>query len=224
MVALKRVSRGSVTARGANRGYFRQAYRTGDHGWAVDTPSPYAVRFLKRLKRLAPAGKLLDIGCGEGRHAIAAATLGFTVTAIDYEPLALDRARCFARMKHAGPIRFRQANVLRLPLPDASFDIVLDYGCLHHQTKSDWPAYKAGILRVLKPAGYYVLSVFSPEFFLFHGRRRPWHIAQGAYRRCFLPKDLRGLFGKDFEILELTEETGEHEGFWHVLMKRRGET
>ena len=162
-------------------------------------------------------------GCGEGRHAIAAAKLGFRVTAVDYEPLALQRARRHARAKRARIIGFRKADVFDLPFPASRFDIVLDYGCLHHQRKSDWPAYKAGILRVLRPGGFYVLSVFSPEFALFRGSRRPWHIAQGAYRRYFTRRDILELFGREFEVLEMVEEKGKHAGFWHALLRRCGE-
>lgn len=207
----------------ANRRYFREAYRTGKHGWAANEPSPYAVDFLKRLERLVPRGSLLDIGCGEGRHSIAAARLGFRVTAIDFEPLALSRARRFAKAKKTARITFRQADILSLPFPDSRFDIVLDYGCLHHQRKSDWSAYRAGILRVLKPRGFYVLSVFSAGFRLFRGSRRPWHIKYGAYRRYFTRKDLAVFFGRYFEVVKMTEERGEDGGFWHILEQRRAE-
>ena len=212
-----------LSARKANRQYFREAYRTGIHGWAVDEPSPYAVDFLKRLRRQVPGGKLLDVGCGEGRHSFAAARLGFEVTAIDYEPLALKRVRQFARTQNVGQITVRWADVFSLPFR-ASFDIVLDYGCLHHQRKCDWRAYKASIVRVLRPRGYYVLSVFSPRFRFFRKSRRPWHIARGAYRRCFTREDLAELLGQDFDIIEMSEERGKDGGFWHALLQRRAET
>jgi len=206
-----------LTAEEANRRYFEAAYRTGQHGWEVETPSPYAMRFLKRLVRLVPGGvrqahpalslskggKLLDIGCGEGRHAIAAAQMGFQVTAVDFEPRALQRARRFAGLQGMKGIKFRRADVFRLPFRDAAFDVALDYGCLHHQRKSDWPAYRASVLRVLKPQGFYVLSVFSPAFRFFRGSRQPWHIAHGAYRRCFTSEDIARLFGSHFEVLEM---------------------
>jgi len=210
-----------ISARRANRQYFRQAYGTGQHGWEVQEPSLYAVSFLRRLKGLRPGGALLDVGCGEGRHALAAARLGFRVTAVDFERLALRRARRFARRAGMRGIRFLRADVLRMPAASASFDVVLDYGCLHHQRKSDWPAYRASILRVLQPRGYYVLSVFSPRFRLFRGSRRPWHIKQGAYRRCFRVRDIEELFGQHFQILGAVEERGAGRGFWHVLMRRR---
>jgi len=206
----------------ANRRYFREAYRAGKHGWETEDPSPCAVAFLKRVRKQVPAGsKLLDIGCGEGRHCLAASRLGFSVTGIDYEPYALKRARYLAMIKHVEGIRFRKANVYSLPFLPSSFDVVLDYGCLHHQRKSDWTDYRASVLRVLKPFGFYILSVFSPRFRFFQGRKRPWHIAYGAYRRCFTQQDISALFGRHFEILATAEEQGEGRGFWHVFMKRR---
>jgi ubiquinone/menaquinone biosynthesis C-methylase UbiE len=210
-----------LSAKQANRRYFRRAYRIGRHGWATEKPSSHAVGFLMRLRRSAAGERLLDLGCGEGRHAIAAAKLGFRVTAVDYEPLALRLARRFARQAGARGIVFQKADALSLPFSDEGFDIVLDYGCLHHQKKSDWPRYRAGLLRVLKPRGFFVLSVFSPRFQMFRGRRRPWHIAQGAYRRCFTRKDVLELFGRDFEIVGFVEEKDGQRGSWHVLMKRR---
>jgi len=212
------------TAREANRRYFENAYRTGEHGWAVEQPSPCAVRYLRRIRRETGAGRLLDLGCGEGRHAIAAARLGFRVTGVDFEPLALRRARRFARSAGAQGIVYRRADALSLPFGKAAFDVVLDFGCLHHQRKADWPAYQEGLLRVLKPEGHFVLSVFSPRFRLFEGGTRRWHIAFGSYRRCFTPEDIDELFGRDFEVIERHEERGEDGGFWHTLMRRRGES
>ena len=210
-----------LSASKANSRYFQEAYRTGVHGWAVDVPSPYAVDFLKELSRAIPGGRLLDIGCGEGRHAIAAAALGLEVTGIDYEPLALERARRLAKAAGVRGVTFRRASVFELPFGDDSFDIVLDYGCLHHQRKSDWTAYRASVLRVLKPEASYVLSVFSPRFRFFRQRAKPWHIAHGAYRRCFTRDEISVLFGRDFQIVKIVEERGQNGGFWHVLMTRR---
>jgi len=209
-----------LSAETENRRYFQEAYQTGIHGWAVEEPSPYAVAFLEELSQRAPGGQLLDVGCGEGRHTLAAARLGFDVTGIDYEPLALRRARRFARQNGLTGIPFRHADVLSLPFPEATFDGVLDHGCLHHQRKADWPVYKKNILHVLKPRGFYILSVFSPRFRFFRGSRRPWHIAYGAYRRCFTQKEITGLWAKEFRFISITEEGGKNGGFWHLFMER----
>ncbi|NLO72892.1 MAG: class I SAM-dependent methyltransferase [candidate division WS1 bacterium] len=206
------------SAEAENRAYFREAYLNGEHGWGVTEPDPFVVKYLARLRELAPGGRLLDLGCGEGRHAIAGAGLGFRVTGVDFEPGALQRARKAARAEGVR-VTFRQADVRALPFPAGAFDAVLDYGCLHHQRQADWPAYRASLCQVLKPGGYYLLSVFSPRFRLFAGSQRSWHIAHGAYRRCFTLEELVSMFKSDFEILELVEERPK--GLWHALMRRR---
>jgi len=220
---VKEKPRTMLSADQANRRYFHESYRTGEHGWAASDPSRYTVRFLERLNRIVPGGKVLDIGCGEGRHSFAAATLGFRVIAMDYEPLALDRASRFAKVKGINGVTFVEADLFRMPFIESCFDVVLDCGCLHHQRKSDWRVYKAGVLRTLKPQGYFVLSVFSPEFRFFVGSRRSWHIAYGAYRRCFTPDQILDLFGRHFDVIEMVEQPGDHDGFWHVLMNRRAQ-
>ncbi len=210
-----------LSAEEANRQYFREAYGTGEHGWEAEKPSPCGLEYLARVAKVVPGGRLLDVGCGEGRHCFAAARAGFQVIGVDYEPLALQRAREAARRLKLAGVTFRRANVFSLPFPEAYFDVLLDYGCLHHQRKADWAAYRRALLRVLKPGGFYLLSVFSPHFRMFRGRRRPWHIAYGAYRRCFTLEDIRALYGRDFEVLEAREERDERTGLWHLLMRRK---
>ncbi|MCX5785198.1 MAG: class I SAM-dependent methyltransferase [Elusimicrobia bacterium] len=205
-----------ISAVKANKNYFREAYRSGLHGWEAE-PSPYALRYLGRLRKKLPGAALLDLGCGEGRHAVAAARLGLRVIAVDTEPGALKRAKAKARAAGVTGLRFLKADALALPFARGSFDIILDFGCLHHQRKTDWPAYKRSILRALKPGGFLILSVFSPRFRFFKGTNRDWHIARGAYRRCFSKKDFPALFGKDFMVLSLTEAPN---GFWHALLER----
>lgn len=212
-----------LSAREANRSYFREAYRTGQHGWAADQPSAYVLRYLERLSRQVPGGELLDVGCGEGRHSFAAARLGFRVTGVDYEPLALRRARRLARAGGVRGVAFRQADVFSLPFSAGRFDVVLDYGCLHHQRKSDWRPYREAILRMLKPDGFYLLSAFSPRFRLFRGSRRRWHVNYGAYRRCFTRKEIAEFLGAHFDVVETVEEGEGGRGFLHVLAKRRGQ-
>ena len=213
-----------LRANEASRRYFREAYRTGVHGWHAQEPDPHTVALLKRVRGQVRRGRLLDVGCGEGRHCLAARRLGFRVTGIDREPLALKRARAFARARRAAGILFRKADLFSLPFPRSCFDVVLDCGCLHHQKKADWTAYRESILQALKPTGFFILSVFSPRFRFFLGTSRPWHIAHGAYRRCFTSMEIARLFERHFRILKIDEDRGEGRGFWHVLMQRRAET
>jgi len=54
----------------------------------LDAPSPWVARWL----RAAPAGEVLDLACGRGRHARLAAALGHPVLALDRDPAALAEA------------------------------------------------------------------------------------------------------------------------------------
>lgn len=51
----------------------------------IDTPSPWVARWLPAV----PAGEVLDLACGRGRHARAAAAAGHAVLAVDRDPAAL---------------------------------------------------------------------------------------------------------------------------------------
>jgi SAM-dependent methyltransferase len=205
-----------------NRRYFRRAYETGCHGWQADEPSPYVPNNLTGVAQRTTGRRLLDLGCGEGRHCLLAARMGFQPTGVDYEPMAIRRAQANARRAGlAKRIRWRVADIFALPFPAGSFDAVLDYGCLHHQKKSDWPRYRAAILGVLKPEGFLVLSVFSTAFRVYGPQERSWHLAHGAYRRFFTAQDIRRLFGADFQFISLEEERDDPRGFWHALMRRR---
>lgn len=80
-----------------NRRYFRRAYETGCHGWHSEEPSRYVARNLAQVAAKTTGRRLLDLGCGEGRHCVLAAQLGFAPVGVDYEPLAIQRAKVRAR-------------------------------------------------------------------------------------------------------------------------------
>ena len=74
------------------------------------------------------AQRVLDIGCGTGRLARAAATGGRTVLAIDLSPVMIERAS--ARTAHQ--VEFRCGNFFELDLTPESFDCVYSAATLHH--------------------------------------------------------------------------------------------
>jgi ubiquinone/menaquinone biosynthesis C-methylase UbiE len=68
--------------------------------------------------------RVLDVTCGSGNAALAAARCGCRVTGVDYVPGLLERAR--ARSVAEGlPIELEQGDAEALPYPDGSFDAVL---------------------------------------------------------------------------------------------------
>ncbi|MBI3803174.1 MAG: methyltransferase domain-containing protein [Nitrospirae bacterium] len=205
--------------------YFEKAYRTGEHGWPVEGASAPVVRFVERFKKERPSGRILDIGCGEGRHTALFAKAGYRAVGLDYQPLALERARRFSGNGAANPnLRFMLGDVFHLPFRPGAFDVLLDYGCLHHVRRRDTQRYLANVLPVLKPGGYFLLSCFSTDF-KHHAdekRKRNWMVHHGHYDRFFRKGDFRSIFGGAFNILQIEEERQPLYVFHHVLMQKKG--
>jgi len=87
--------------------------------WYFETNPPETLR-----------GKtILDVGCGKGRHLFYAAQAAHKVIGVDLSP-AVDAA--FANTGHLPNAHVVQADVFRLPLRPAAFDMVYSLGVLHH--------------------------------------------------------------------------------------------
>jgi SAM-dependent methyltransferase len=143
----------------------------------------------------------------------------------DNEPLALSRAPGFAR--RAGVrARFLRGDALDLRFAPDSFDLVLDYGCLHHIARGDWPRYLREVTRVLRPGGHLILVVFSTKYRHHAGERRSrnWLVHRNHYDHFFAPREIRETFSPLFDVRRIVEEHEGLRGFLYALMRRRGIT
>ena len=120
-------------------------------------------RALKRrvLEHAAMAGgeAVLDIGCGTGTLAVAAARAapGVTVTGLDVDPAILSKAR--RRTADAGlDVTLDEGRSTALPYPDSSFDVVLSTLVFHHLPDESKRRTAEEIVRVLRPGGRLVIG------------------------------------------------------------------
>jgi len=104
--------------------------------------------------------RLLDIGCGEGRHALAASLLdGLEVLAVDLnaDDLATGRDKaCDFLGTSPGP-HWLCASALRLPFADDSVDHIICSEVLEHLP--DYRSALRELQRVLRPGGHLCVSV-----------------------------------------------------------------
>jgi malonyl-CoA O-methyltransferase len=106
--------------------------------------------------------RVLDLGCGTGRHALWLAAGGASVTAIDFSAGMLAEAR---RKPAADAVRFVVHDLhQRLPFADASFDLVVSGLVLEHLHRLD--GFFAEAHRVLRAPGRAVVSAMHPAMFL----------------------------------------------------------
>jgi len=101
---------------------------------------------------------LLDLGCGMGGFAVAAARAGAQVTALDYHPAycAITAVRA-ARYGLSLPVAAAAGEAL--PLADSSYDIVTCWDVLEHVQSPD--ALLAELSRVLRPAGLLLITAIN---------------------------------------------------------------
>lgn len=81
------------------------------------------VGFLLEVLDLQPGSRILDVGCGPGRHAVALAQEGFAVTGIDVSRRFLDIAADAARAAKVGLSLF-EVDARQMPFDD-EFDAVI---------------------------------------------------------------------------------------------------
>ena len=99
--------------------------------------------------------QVLDVGCGDGVLACAAASRGAVVIGIDPDPAMLDAAR--ARAERAGvKADFLDGRIERLPFADASFDVVAAITVLCFV--ADASAAVDEMARVVRPGGRLVIG------------------------------------------------------------------
>jgi ubiquinone/menaquinone biosynthesis C-methylase UbiE len=106
------------------------------------------------LAKLAPQGRVLEVGSGPGRLAARLAKIapGVRVIGVDIAPDMVERAISLAaRSGVADRVAFQIGDVAALPFADDSFDVVVSTLSAHH-----WPNPAAGLAeihRVLRPGG-----------------------------------------------------------------------
>jgi ArsR family transcriptional regulator len=105
----------------------------------------------RALGHLLPPLDVADIGCGDGYLTLETARWARTGVGIDRALSVLERASELAERRQVRNVQWRQGDLARLPLDDASVDVALLSQTLHHA--SDPPRAVAEAVRILRPGG-----------------------------------------------------------------------
>ncbi|HET6772755.1 MAG TPA: class I SAM-dependent methyltransferase [Acidimicrobiales bacterium] len=176
-----------------------------------------------QLLGLRAGDRLLDLGCGAGRHAFEALRRGARVTAFDYDQAELkDVAALATAMDQAGdlPAAARSdcacGDATRLPFPDRSFDRIIAAEVLEH-VDDDMGAIRE-LVRVLRPGGTIAATVpsFLPEricWALTDEYHAPY--VPGGHVRIYTQAELRNKLGTaGAEPYARHKEHGIHAPYW----------
>jgi SAM-dependent methyltransferase len=154
--------------------------------YASPTPAPWDIgRPQPAFMQLAEAGgligRVLDVGCGTGEHALLAASLGREALGVDIAPRAIELARLKAAARGLEG-KFLVHDALRLAELDARFDTVLDCGLFHGFDDHERRPFVDGLAIVLRPGGRYHMLCFSDRQ---PGNWGPRRITQADIRALF---------------------------------------
>ena len=145
---------------------------------------------------LRPGERVLDMGCGAGRHAFEMYRRGADVVAFDQDADELAGVRdLFAAMREAGEVPegaeadTKEGDALALPFADGEFDRVVAAEVLEH-IPADIQAIEE-LVRVLRPGGTIALTVprWLPEAICWR-LSDDYHQTPGGHIRIYTDKEL----------------------------------
>jgi SAM-dependent methyltransferase len=133
------------------------AVYAGTPPWDIGRPQP---AFLALTEAGAIRGRVLDVGCGTGEHALMAASIGLEATGIDSAPAAIALAEAKARDRGL-TAHFLVHDALQLASLGQQFDTVLDCGLFHVLDDADRRSFVENLRAVIPPGGRYFMLCFS---------------------------------------------------------------
>jgi SAM-dependent methyltransferase len=110
--------------------------------------------------------RVLDAGCGVGRHLFPLLEAGFRVWGADCDAqvLKLLGARLAEAAAPAGAANLVQADLSRLPFDSGAFDLAVSVNVINHGDAATFRDYCRELARVLKAGGHLLINVSPWEF------------------------------------------------------------
>ena len=127
-------------------------------GHVLPEPTPLLIQFARYLREKG-AQRVLDLGCGSGRHVVHLENNGFHAVGLDYAPTGLKLTHAWLQKEHL------EADLLladmRQPLPfcSDSFDAVISTQVIHHARLVSVLATAIEIQRLVCPGGMILITV-----------------------------------------------------------------
>ena len=135
------------------------------------------VDFIVEALGLQAGASVLDLCCGEGRHAVELARRGYRMSGLDLSALHLRLARQAAKEASVG-VRWHRADMRDIPW-EGEFEAVINIFTSFGYLESDEEDFKVlmGVARALKPGGRFLLDTINREMLVRHWQTHDWREA-----------------------------------------------
>mgnify|MGYP001209315672 CR=1 FL=1 len=121
------------------------------------------VRVAKDIFKKCGCKRIMDLGCGTGRHTIYLAQNGFWVLAVDISETGIEVTRSKAEKLGLTNVEFAQFDMRNLTVEDNLLDAILCVWTTRHGTLEDARKNVKEMHRILKPGGVLVVDYVSTE-------------------------------------------------------------
>jgi SAM-dependent methyltransferase len=165
--------------------------------------------FIEQEIAFNKSARILDVGCGTGRHAIELTRRGYDVTGVDLSPSQLD----LAREKSAAEgldIRFIQQDAREMAF-DQEFDLVImlcEGGFPLMETDEENFRILQGAARAIKTGGKFIFTTLNGLFPLFHSVKDFMDSTGGEGMAVTLHNSFDLMTFRDHNITEVVDDSG----------------
>jgi Methyltransferase domain len=136
---------------------FNESYGRRTPPWEIGRPQPALAELAEEG---AFRGRVLDVGCGTGEHALLAAGLGLAATGVDTASAAIEIARQKATERDL-QATFAVHDALDLGTLGGQFDTVIDSALFHAIGGTDRARYESSLRQAIAPGGRYFMLCFA---------------------------------------------------------------
>jgi SAM-dependent methyltransferase len=207
--------------------HWDRVWATGQRPARWSEPDPWVCRVARQVRSRGGA-RVLDLGCGIGRHTLMLAGAGFEAYGLDSSTAGIARTRGDAAAMGV-PAQLLVADFTRLPYRSGVFDYVLAWNVVYHGDAGVAAAAVTEVARVLRPGGVYQATMLSKRNALYGAGQQ---ISRDTYVLPDGPDDKAHphLYSDHGDVLRLhrgfhlltaveQEQAGAGDWHWHLLFE-----